>query len=231
MRHDGTFDPLLKAIAGAVLALAVAKVVWQWLSTTFWRWLSMDVWGWIAEHPWWSALIAAPLGLVPLLLVARLLAPRGYVRYTDDDSDDEAPAILTYGIHHLDAMEATEFERACAALLARDGFTLVQHSGRAGDLGADVIAWDHLGRKVVVQCKHYGKPVGSRDVQTFNGTARPEHHADVPVMIGLNGFTRDARDFAARHNLTLVNRQILRDWAQGTYLYDAIDDEADRAAA
>ncbi|MFF4383632.1 restriction endonuclease [Kitasatospora sp. NPDC001547] len=231
MRHDGTFDPLLKAIAGVVLAIAVAKVVWQWLSTTFWRWLSVDVWGWITDHPWWSALIAAPLALVPVMLAARLLAPRGYVHYVDDDFDDEAPAILTYGIHHLDAMGDTEFERACAALLVRDGFTRVQHSGRAGDLGADVIAWDHLGRKVVVQCKHYGKPVGSRDVQTFNGTARPEHHADVPVMIGLNGFTRDARAFAARQNLILVNRQILHDWAQGTYLYAAIDDEADRAAA
>ncbi|MGW3182031.1 restriction endonuclease [Kitasatospora sp. NPDC001119] len=83
MRHDGTFDPLLKVLA------------------------------------------------------ARLLAPRGYVRYVEDHFDNETPAILTYGVHHLDAMEATEFERACAALLARDGFTRVQHSGRAGDLGAD----------------------------------------------------------------------------------------------
>ncbi|MEU4303650.1 restriction endonuclease [Kitasatospora aureofaciens] len=231
MRHDGTFDPLLKAIAWAVLAIAVAKVVWQWLSTSFWRWLSVDVWGWITDHPWWSALIAAPLVLVPALLAVRLLTLRRYVRYLDDDFDDEAPAVQTYGTHHLDTMEATEFERACAALLVRDGFTGVQHSGRAGDLGADVIAWDHLGRKVVVQCKHYARPVGSRDVQTFNGTARPEHHADVPVMIGLNGFTRDARAFAARHDLILVNRQILHDWAQGTDLYDAINDEANRAAA
>ncbi|MGW2541001.1 restriction endonuclease [Kitasatospora sp. NPDC001574] len=115
MRHDGTFDPLLKAIARAVLAIAVARVVRQWLST----------------------------------------------------------------------------------------FTGVQHA----------------------------RPVGSRDVRTFNGTARPEHHADAPVMIGLNDFTRDARAFAARHDLVLdldlvlvldldldldlVNRQILHDWAQG----------------
>ncbi|WP_413815879.1 restriction endonuclease [Kitasatospora purpeofusca] len=80
-------------------------------------------------------------------------------------------------------------------------------AGRTGDLGADVIAGDHLGRKVVVQCKHYGKPAGSRDIQTFNDTARPEHHTDVPVMIGLNGFTRDARAFAARHDLVLRPRQ------------------------
>ncbi|MFF2145783.1 restriction endonuclease [Kitasatospora sp. NPDC058190] len=57
-------------------------------------------------------------------------------------------------MQHLDAMDATEFERACADLLVLDGFTQIQHSGRSGDLGADVIARDRLGRKVVVHCKH-----------------------------------------------------------------------------
>ncbi|MET8539494.1 hypothetical protein ABZW03_02385 [Kitasatospora sp. NPDC004799] len=91
MRHDGTFDPLLKASAGAVLAIAVAKAVWQWLSTTFWRWLSVDVWGWITEHPWWSALIAAPVALVPLLLVTRLLTPRARTSATRTTTSTTRP--------------------------------------------------------------------------------------------------------------------------------------------
>ncbi|MFE5588552.1 restriction endonuclease, partial [Kitasatospora sp. NPDC056531] len=197
----------------------------------FWYWLSIDAWGWITGHPWWSALIASPLALTAILFLVRLVTPREYVHYADSGFDDEEPAPLTYGMQHLDAMDATEFERACADLLVRDGFTQVQHSGRSGDLGADVIARDHLGRKVVVQCKHYSRPVGSRDVQTFNGTARPEHHAGVPVMIGLNGFTRDAEAFAARHDLVLVNRQTLTLWAHGSHLYDAIDEDEDHAAA
>ncbi|MEU9074439.1 restriction endonuclease [Kitasatospora sp. NPDC048538] len=136
-------------------------------------------------------------------------------------------------MRHLDAMHPTDFEKACAALLVRDGFTHVQHSGRRGDLGADVIAYDHLGRKVVVQCKHYAKPVGSRDVQTFNGTARPVHHADVPVMVGLNGFTADARALGDHQDLELVGRRTLKRWAHGAHLYAAIDAELDedRAAA
>ncbi|MER7847406.1 restriction endonuclease [Kitasatospora sp. NPDC096077] len=232
MRDDGSFDPLLKFIAGAVLTVAAAKVFWQWLTTSFWHWLSTDVWGWITDHPWWSALIASPIVLAPVLAAAWLFfAPRGYVPYADEGYEDEEPATLTYPIHHLDVMHPTDFEKACAALLVRDGFTRVQHSGRSGDLGADVTAWDHHGRKVVLQCKHYNKPVGSRDVQTFNGTARPEHGADVPVMIGLNGFTRDAAAFAARHDLILVDRRTLTSWAQETHLYDAIDEDEHRTAA
>ncbi|MFI9325069.1 restriction endonuclease [Kitasatospora aureofaciens] len=233
MRDDGTFDPLLKFLAGAVLAVAAAKVLWQWLSTTAWHWLSADVWSWVIGHSWWSALIATPFVLAAVLLTRRLLfAPRGYGYDTgeDDDQEWEVPDGPTYRMRHLEAMHPTDFEKACAAMLARDGFTGVEHSGRAGDLGADVVAWDHLGRKVVVQCKRYARPVGSRDVQTFNGTARPEHGADVPVMVGLNGFTADARAFAARHDLILVGRKVLKRWAHGTCLYDAIDEE-DVAAA
>ncbi|MCX5215744.1 restriction endonuclease [Kitasatospora sp. NBC_00240] len=113
------------------------------------------------------------------------------------------------------------------------GFTRVEHSGRRGDLGADVIAYDHLGRKVVVQCKHYAKPVGSPDVQMFNGTARPVHHAEVPVMVGLNGFTAHARALGDHQDLALVGRRTLKRWAHGAHLYDALDADLDedRAAA
>ncbi|WDV57063.1 restriction endonuclease [Streptomyces coeruleorubidus] len=48
------------------------------------------------------------------------------------------------------------------------------------------------------------RPVGSKEVQTFNGTARPEHGADLALIIGLNGSTQPAIDFAQRHNLTLI---------------------------
>ncbi|MEU9074438.1 hypothetical protein AB0D22_07120 [Kitasatospora sp. NPDC048538] len=50
MREDGTFDPLLKYIAGAVVTLAAAKMLWQWLTTTFWHWLTVEAWGWITGH-------------------------------------------------------------------------------------------------------------------------------------------------------------------------------------
>ncbi|TQF07092.1 restriction endonuclease [Kitasatospora acidiphila] len=128
-------------------------------------------------------------------------------------------------MHQLAAMTPTGFEQACADLLVRDGFHPVRRSGGAGDLGADVIAWDSYGRKIVVQCKRYKKPVGNEEVQRFNGTARPEHGADVPIMVGLNGFTVPAQKFAARHNITLVDQDALQDWAHGKDLHDIISDD------
>ncbi|MFJ4679090.1 restriction endonuclease [Kitasatospora sp. NPDC088783] len=222
---------MLKRIVGVVVALAVAKVVWQWLRTTFWRWITLDVWGWIAAHPWWCSLAAAPLVAAAGFALHRVLAPHlymysgggGYPAYDDaEDEDEEELFGPVYRMRHLDVMHPTEFEKACAALLARDGFTRVVHSGGSRDLGADVVAYDTDGRKVVVQCKHYARPVGSRDVQMFNGTARPVHHADVPVMVGLNGFTADAQALGDHQDLALMGRQALKRWAHGTHLYDAL---------
>ncbi|NUU21795.1 MAG: restriction endonuclease [Streptomycetaceae bacterium] len=130
---------------------------------------------------------------------------------------------VSYQLDDLDTMDPYAFEAACAALLVRDGFDDVEQVGGAGDLGADVIAWDAQGRKVVVQCKQHARPVGSKDVQTFNGTARPEHDADVALIVALNGFTGPARDFAARQNITLVGRGALAHWIDGVHLYDVID--------
>ncbi|MER7735413.1 hypothetical protein ABTX80_31435 [Streptomyces erythrochromogenes] len=38
-------------------------------------------------------------------------------------------------------------------------------------------------------------------MQKFNGTARPHHGADLPIMIALSGFTQPATDFAQQHEL------------------------------
>ncbi|MEU2776223.1 restriction endonuclease [Streptomyces sp. NPDC007162] len=98
--------------------------------------------------------------------------------------------------------------------------------GRAGDLGADVTAWDGDDRLVILQCKQYSSPIGSGHVQQFNGTARPHHGADVPIMIALNGFTQPATDFARRQALLLVKRRELKLWAHGQHLYDVLGVES-----
>ncbi|MFE9425811.1 restriction endonuclease [Kitasatospora sp. NPDC006697] len=127
--------------------------------------------------------------------------------------------------HTLEAFDGSSperFEDMCRELLERDGFTDAVRVGGAGDLGADVLARDTLGRRVVVQCKRYAKPIGSREMQTFNGTARPEHRAAVPVMVRLNGFTAPAIDFAQKHRLHLVDRERLARWSAGHHLYDVL---------
>lgn len=123
------------------------------------------------------------------------------------------------------AMDDREFEEYVAQLCRRDGCTEVERVGGSGDLGADVIGRLPDGRKIVIQCKHYAKhrTVGSRDIQTFNGTARAEHGADVPVFVASCVFTKPARTFAARHHLTLIDINLLGFWNNGTTLTSLLD--------
>ncbi|MEV5849110.1 restriction endonuclease [Streptomyces sp. NPDC051985] len=226
--EDGSLDPLLKFLLYAVIALAVGKMLWKWLTEDVMRWITVDLWRLVAGHPWWTALTVVG-GLTLLLLLVGLLSGlsgAGAYQYVDEAEIVDEPEVLTFKLKQLASMSASGFEQACADLLARDGFRQPRRVGGAGDLGADVTAWDGDDRLVILQCKQYSSPVGSGHVQQFNGTARPHHGADVPIMIALNGFTQPATDFARRHALLLVSRRELRLWAHGQHLYEVLGIES-----
>ncbi|MFB7214043.1 hypothetical protein [Streptomyces sp. NPDC056255] len=62
-------------------------------------------------------------------------------------------------------------------------------------------------------------------MQRFNGTAVPEHYADVAVIVALNGSTKSGADFARKHGITLMGRPELKRWAHGEHLYAAVEEE------
>lgn len=108
------------------------------------------------------------------------------------------------------------FEELIASLLERDGCEVRRAHGGAGDGGADVIATGGNGERIVVQCKLRRKPsaaIGVPDVQTFNGTARPDHRATHPLMVTNARFTAQAEAAAARYGITLMDGGALRAWA------------------
>ncbi|MFI8405174.1 restriction endonuclease [Streptomyces sp. NPDC085463] len=123
------------------------------------------------------------------------------------------------------ALDPSQFEEYVANLCRRDGCTEVRRVGAANDLGADVMGRLPDGRKIVVQCKRYAKhrTVGSPDLQKFNGTARSEHGADVPLFVASCKFTKQTRAFAARHGLVLVDIDLLGFWNSGTALSALLD--------
>ncbi|WP_371563116.1 restriction endonuclease [Streptomyces canus] len=208
-------------------------MVWEWLTEDVSRWITVDLWGLISGHPWWGGLIAIGT-LTTLILLAKLLsflfgAGTYAYAYVGNDEDSTVtpgeavdPDVLTFKMKQLAAMSATGFDQACADLLARDGFRSTRRVGGAGDLGVDVTARDRDDRLLILQCKQYSSPVGSGHVQKFNGTARLHHGADVPIMIGLNGFTQPAIHFAAHHDLILMGRPELKRWAHGQHLYEVL---------
>jgi restriction endonuclease Mrr len=138
-------------------------------------------------------------------LAAEELQRQEYLQSSDSISLDEIRNLSGLG-----------FERLIASLLERDGYEVQRGHGGAGDRGADVIATGGKGERIVVQCKLRSTPsakIGSPEVQTFNGTARPDHRATHPLMVTNARFTQDAEAAAARYGIALVDRTALRTWA------------------
>ncbi|MFJ4622388.1 restriction endonuclease [Streptomyces sp. NPDC088812] len=170
--------------------------------------------------------VAAVLAVVVAVVVAGLVrAGRREARAERKRLAEEARLRARRSLAAVWAMDDRAFEEYVAGLCRRDGCTEVRRVGGSGDLGADVTGRLPDGRKIVVQCKRYAKhrSVGSRDIQTFNGTARAEHGADVPVFVASCVFTRPARDFAARHGLCLIDVDLLGFWNGGTTLGSLVE--------
>ncbi|MFE8993186.1 restriction endonuclease [Streptomyces collinus] len=188
--EDGSLDPLLKFLLHAVIALAVGKMLWEWLTEDVGQWITVDLWGLIAHHPWWTGLFA--VGGLPMLLLLGGILSFLFAANTYADSDD------TFAAPSGDAIEADALTFKMKQLSS-------MRVGGAGDLGVDVTARDDEDRLLIVQRKQYQSPVGSGLVQKFTGTAPPHHGADLPIMIALNGFTQPAMDFARHHQLILMS--------------------------
>ncbi|MFG3532778.1 restriction endonuclease [Streptomyces sp. NPDC047917] len=122
----------------------------------------------------------------------------------------------SHALQDIHVMSPAAFEQTVAGLVRRDGLHVIRDGGGSRDLGADVIAVTPDNLRVVIQCKHrqagLGK-VGSPDMQTLNGTARPEHKADIVVAVTNGTFTKPASDFAYTHDIHLLDQERLQRWA------------------
>lgn len=116
------------------------------------------------------------------------------------------------------SMSPPEFERALAVMCARDGCTDVEVTGKAGDLGADVIARSPTGTKVVLQAKRYSETnkVTSPDLQRFGGTCFAIHRADIAAVVTTSTFTKAAREYARLAGIRLIDATGLAAWASQT---------------
>lgn len=98
--------------------------------------------------------------------------------------------------------EGTAYEIHCANKMRWHGFSCVRLIGKSGDFGADVIARGFMFSKIVVQCKHYSKPVGVKAVQEVNA-ARQYYGARRAAVATNSTFTKAARELAQRCNVEL----------------------------
>jgi hypothetical protein len=105
------------------------------------------------------------------------------------------------------ALTPAQFEEAVGHLLTDIGYRRVCHTGRAGDLAADLTAVDRDGRRIVIQCKRLapGSRVGSPDVQTFIGMLTVHHRAEQGIFVTTAEFTAPAEALAKQHDITLID--------------------------
>lgn len=117
----------------------------------------------------------------------------------------------------LTALDPTRFERLIEWLLPSRGFVEVEHCGGPGDRGADLIAIDENGRRVVVQCKRYGlnHKVGSAEIQRFVG-AITIHNANRGMVVTTSTYTTEAIAIAGASRVDLIDGATLLRWIRET---------------
>ncbi|MDD2862122.1 MAG: restriction endonuclease [Acidiphilium sp.] len=100
-----------------------------------------------------------------------------------------------------------EFEVCCAEYLKLRGWD-ASTTKSSGDHGADVIA-SRMGVSIVIQCKKYSKPVGSKAVQeAISGKAF--HKTDYAFVISNKPYTKTAHELADQTKVLLLHFTSLR---------------------
>ena len=132
---------------------------------------------------------------------------------------------ITEGFHETNASVPTSdpiaYEGYVASLLCGLGWDA--HATRiSGDQGVDIIALKN-GKKLVVQCKLYSKPVGNRAVQEIVA-GRVFERANFAAVVSNVGFTQSARQLATSSDVYLMHHDQLADLdnvisAQGRLLF------------
>lgn len=102
-------------------------------------------------------------------------------------------------------MTPTEYELFVGSHLYRFGFIRIEHTGKTGDFGADLIGLDTYGRKAVIQCKLYKKPVGVKAVQEVIA-ARQYYRTSRAIVVTNSTFTKSAKKLAYRCGVELLEK-------------------------
>lgn len=125
-------------------------------------------------------------------------APLLYPEYRRD--------IKGWSLELLKKLEWRRFEELCAAYFATLGFT-ARTTRFAADGGVDIDLYESGSEKlsIIVQCKAWSThTVGIQLVRKLRAAMTAESAAE-GVLVASGKFTREARDFAAKENISLID--------------------------
>jgi len=110
------------------------------------------------------------------------------------------------GIFDIDKMTGPEFEDRLMVLYRHLGYK-VQHTGKSGDAGVDLIA-EKDGKKIAIQAKRYEGNVGESAVQQVH-TGKHFYHCDEAIIVTNSNFTKMAWRVARETGIKLWSRNYL----------------------
>jgi len=123
------------------------------------------------------------------------------------------------------------FESFVADLWAAEGWETTVTDDR-NDMGVDVVAERSgtVDQRLVLQVKRYGpdNPVGRPAVQQYHSMKAQDAAADAAVVVTSSRFTSDAREWAARQNVKLVDGDDVVDLVVAHDMVDRLVADADR---
>lgn len=154
----------------------------------------------IIDSTMWKRLLAAIFGLVGLIVWKRFLG--------DGEAQSAAQDTLAGTLQKTWAksgsMSGREFEHFMADLFRTGGYK-VDVVGGAGDQGVDLLLKE--GRKrIAVQCKKYGRPVGNAAVSAVYAGAK-HYGAKQAWVVAPEGFTKGAVGLAKSTGVRLMGRK------------------------
>jgi predicted RNA-binding Zn-ribbon protein involved in translation (DUF1610 family) len=101
-----------------------------------------------------------------------------------------------------------QFEKLMELIYRQRGYSVSRQGGANPDGGVDLIV-SRDNEKFVVQCKQWRKwKVALKDIREFLG-ALTDHKVSKGVYITLQGYTGEARQFAAKHGIELFDESDL----------------------
>jgi restriction system protein len=118
------------------------------------------------------------------------------------------------GIDSINQLPWQEFESLLCEAFRRQGF-VVEHSGGPTPDGGVDIRLSKVGAVTLVQCKHWQRrQVGVTTVRELLGVVSSEH-AQSGIVVTSGSFTHDARAFAERNPIRLMDGRELSQMIQG----------------
>lgn len=99
-------------------------------------------------------------------------------------------------------MTGKEFELFCAMKFEKEGWK-VSPTKDGADQGVDLVI-EKSNRKIAIQCKKYGRPVGNKAVQEVK-SGMDFYNAQKGVVITNSTFTKSAQELAKATNIQLLH--------------------------